>query len=85
MQYIPLNHHVTLCTKVKTKGSFKLRIDELQAAKRKGNMDMLEKGEKKGNKNLGSATSLKFIGIERVRTNLRGGNLINQLLRREAF
>ena len=36
-------------------------------------------------KNHGLATSLKFIGNERVRPNPRGGNLINQLLRREAF
>lgn len=36
-------------------------------------------------KNDGSATSLKFIGIERVKPNPRGGDLINQVLRRDAF
>lgn len=36
-----------------TKCNLKLRIDELLAAKRKGNMDMLGKGEKKEIKTLG--------------------------------
>ncbi len=36
-------------------------------------------------KNHGSAASLRFTGIERVLPNPRGGNMVKQLLRREAF
>ena len=50
---------------------------------RNGNMDYAIARHKE--KNDGPATSLKFIGIERVLPSPRGGNLIKQLLRREAY
>ena len=67
-----------------TKRHLKLRVAEHKAAVRNGNMDYAIARHYK-EKNHGLATSLKFISIERVRPNPRGGNLINQLLRREAF
>ena len=67
-----------------TQPHLKLGVAEHKAAIRNGNMDYAIARQYK-EKNHGSATSLKFVGIERVRPNPRGGNLINQFLRREAF
>ena len=67
-----------------TKRHLKLRIAEHKAAIRNGNMDYAIARHYKEKKH-GSATTLKFFGIEKVQPNPRGGNLINQLLRREAF
>lgn len=61
-----------------------LRTAEHKAAIRNGDVDyaVARQHKKKGR---GSASSLRFVGIKRVKPNPRGGNLINQLLRREAF
>lgn len=62
--------------------NLKLRVAEHKATIRNGNMDYAIARHYKEN---GSGTSLKFTGIERLCPNPRGGNMINQLLRREAF
>ena len=67
-----------------TKQNLKLRITEHKAAIRHNNMDYAIARHYK-EQNHGAATSLKFIGIEKIEPNPRGGNLINQLLRREAY
>ncbi|KAL2080587.1 hypothetical protein ACEWY4_024380 [Coilia grayii] len=67
-----------------TKRNLKLRFAEHKGAIRNGNMDYAIARHYKV-MNHGSATSLKFIGLERVQPNPRGGNLIKQLLQREAY
>lgn len=54
------------------------------AAIRNGDMDYVVARQHR-KKEHGFASSLRFVGIKRVKPNPRGGNLINQLLRREAF
>lgn len=61
-----------------------LRTAEHKAAIRNGDVDYAVARQHK-KKDRGSASSLRFVGIKRVKPNPRGGNLINQLLRREAF
>ncbi len=67
-----------------TKRNLKLRIAEHKAAVRNENMDYAIVRHYK-ERNHGPAASLKFTGIERVTPNPRGGNIINQLLKREAY
>ncbi|XP_045889185.1 uncharacterized protein LOC123959274 [Micropterus dolomieu] len=67
-----------------TKRNLKVRVAEHKAAIRNENMDYAISRHYREKKH-GSATTLKFIGIEILRPNPRGGNLINQLLRGEAF
>lgn len=67
-----------------TKRNLKLRIAEHKGAIRNGNMDYAIARHYK-EKNHGSAASLKFIGIERIQQKPRGGNIIKQLLQREAY
>lgn len=61
-----------------------LRTAQHKAAIRNGDMDYAVARQYK-EKNHWSASSLRFVGIKRVKANPRGGNLKNQLLRREAF
>ncbi len=66
------------------KRNLKLRIAENKAAIRNNNLDYAIARHHK-DKNHGSAASLRFTGTERVLPNPRGGNMVKQLLRREAF
>ncbi|XP_063077568.1 uncharacterized protein LOC134467623 [Engraulis encrasicolus] len=66
-----------------TKRNLKLRIAEHKASIRNGNMEYAIARHYK-DRNHGSATTLRFVGIERVMPNPRGGDLIKQLLKREA-
>lgn len=81
--YLKRRKWLCLCKPNKTQ-SHKLEIVEHKAAIRNSNMDYAIVGHYK-EKNHRSATSLKFIGIERVRHHPRGDHLINQLFRREVF
>lgn len=67
-----------------TKRNLKMRIAEHKGAIRNGNMDYAIARHYKA-MNHGSASTLRFIGLERVQPSPRGGNLIKQLLQREAF
>ena len=59
-------------------------MEEHKGAIKNGNMDYAIARHYK-EKNHGPATSLKFIGIKRVLPSPRGGNLIEQPRRREAY
>lgn len=67
-----------------TKRNLKLRIAEHKAAIRNGNIDYAIARHYR-DRNHGSAASLRFIGIERVLPNPRGGNLVQKLLKWEAY
>lgn len=67
-----------------TKRNLKLRIAEHKAAIRNGNMDYAIARHCR-EKNHGSVVSLKFLGIERISPSPRGGNIVKQLLQREAY
>lgn len=67
-----------------TKRNLKLRIAKHKAAIRNGNMDYTIARHYR-DRNHGSGASFKFIGIERILPNPRGGNLVQKLLKREAY
>lgn len=67
-----------------TKCNLKIRIAEHKAAIRNNNMDHAIASHYKA-LNRGSSSSLKFIGMEKVTISIRGGNIVKQLLRMEAF
>lgn len=67
-----------------TKRNLKLRIAEHKAAIRNNNMEYAIARHYK-ERNHGSASTLKFLGIERVMPSPRGGDIIKQLLKREAY
>ena len=67
-----------------TKRALKLRIAEHKTAIRTNNMDYAIARHYSQFKH-GSPASLKFWGIEKVSLSARGGDIINKLLRREAF
>ena len=67
-----------------TKRQLKARISEHKTAIRTKNMDyaMARHYVEAGH---GSVASLKFWGIEKIAPKSRGGDIINNLLRREAY
>ena len=67
-----------------TKRCLKLRIAEHKAAIRNGNMDyaIARHYKERGH---GSASTLRFMGIEKVTPPVRGGDMHKLLLQREAF
>ena len=66
-----------------TKRSLKIRIGEHKTAIRTGNLEYAM-ARHYIQANHGSPASLKFWGIEKVSSLLRGGDIIKKLLRREA-
>lgn len=67
-----------------TKRNLKLRIAEHKASIRNNNMEYAIARHYR-DRNHGSASTLRFVGIERVMPNPRGGDIIKQLLKREAY
>lgn len=76
-----------VCSKIyigQTKRALKVRIAEHKTAIRVKNMDYAI-ARHYAAANHGTVSSLKFCGIEKVSLSVRGGDIVNKLLRREAY